>query len=224
MPVSSGNASTTSASTGAPRPGYVRTRSSSAARWRSRSGSSPTRFRRPTELGLPPIYNQLVELPQGLVIVTGPTGAGKTTTLAAVIDSINSRRAAHVITVEEPIEFLHRHKRSLVNQREVGVDCIVVRERAARRTSGRPRRAARGRDPRPRDDLDRADDGRDWSPRVRDHAHQRCCAVGRPHRRRVPRRESEPDPRHNSRARSPACCHSVCSPASAEVGWQRSKC
>ena len=75
------------------------------------------------ELGLPAICDRLVDLPQGLVIVTGPTGAGKTTSLAALIDAINTRRPAHVITVEEPIEFVHHHKRSLVNQREVGVDC-----------------------------------------------------------------------------------------------------
>jgi twitching motility protein PilT len=75
------------------------------------------------DLGLPDVVNKLVDLPQGLVIVTGPTGAGKTTTLASVIDTINQRRAAHVITVEEPIEFVHHHKRALVNQREVGVDC-----------------------------------------------------------------------------------------------------
>jgi len=75
------------------------------------------------QLGLPPICDQLVDLPQGLVIVTGPTGAGKTTTLAAIINVINERRSAHVITVEEPIEFIHHHKRCAVNQREVGVDC-----------------------------------------------------------------------------------------------------
>ncbi len=74
------------------------------------------------DLGLPPILNQLAELPRGLVLVTGPTGSGKSTTLAAMVDRINRRRKGHIMTIEDPIEFLHRHRRCLVNQREVGTD------------------------------------------------------------------------------------------------------
>jgi len=74
------------------------------------------------ELGLPKAAGELSRLTRGLVLVTGPTGSGKTTTLASVIDLINSERYAHVITVEDPIEFLHPHKNCLVNQREVGAD------------------------------------------------------------------------------------------------------
>ncbi len=74
------------------------------------------------ELGLPPIIEKLAERPRGLVLVTGPTGSGKSTTLAALIDKINSERQGHIITVEDPIEFVHQHKRSIVNQREVGSD------------------------------------------------------------------------------------------------------
>ncbi|HVG39797.1 MAG TPA: type IV pilus twitching motility protein PilT [Pyrinomonadaceae bacterium] len=74
------------------------------------------------ELGLPPVVAQLCELPRGLVLVTGPTGSGKTTTLAAMIDKINRERRAHIITVEDPIEYLHNHKGCLVDQREVGVN------------------------------------------------------------------------------------------------------
>ncbi|MBI5886437.1 MAG: type IV pilus twitching motility protein PilT [Deltaproteobacteria bacterium] len=75
-----------------------------------------------TELGLPPILEELCKKPRGLILVTGPTGSGKTTTLAAMIDKINSERHEHIITVEDPIEYLHPSKKALVNQREVGYD------------------------------------------------------------------------------------------------------
>jgi twitching motility protein PilT len=74
------------------------------------------------ELGLPAIMEELSCRPRGLVLVTGPTGAGKTTTLASVIDFINTNRSLHVITIEDPIEYLHNHKKSIVTQREVGSD------------------------------------------------------------------------------------------------------
>jgi twitching motility protein PilT len=73
-------------------------------------------------LGLPPSVEQFAELPRGLVLVTGPTGSGKSTTLASLVDIVNRNKAVHIMTVEDPIEFLHHHKRSLVNQREVGED------------------------------------------------------------------------------------------------------
>ncbi len=74
------------------------------------------------ELGLPPILNHFAERPRGLVLVTGPTGSGKSTTLAAMVDRINRRRRGHILTVEDPIEFVHRPRRCMVNQREVGTD------------------------------------------------------------------------------------------------------
>ncbi|WP_281285284.1 type IV pilus twitching motility protein PilT [Cellulomonas xylanilytica] len=74
------------------------------------------------DLGVPPVVSSFAGLPRGLVLVTGPTGSGKSTTLAAVIDLANRTRADHIMTVEDPIEFLHRHKKSLINQREVGAD------------------------------------------------------------------------------------------------------
>jgi twitching motility protein PilT len=74
------------------------------------------------ELGMPDSVSRFAHLPRGLVLVTGPTGSGKTTTLASLLDLANRSRAAHIITIEDPIEFLHPHKRSLVNQREVGSD------------------------------------------------------------------------------------------------------
>ena len=74
------------------------------------------------ELGLPPGLRSLTEKPNGLVLVTGPTGSGKSTTLASMIDEINRTRSEHIITIEDPIEFLHRHKHCVVNQREIGTD------------------------------------------------------------------------------------------------------
>ncbi|HET6332700.1 MAG TPA: type IV pilus twitching motility protein PilT [Polyangiales bacterium] len=74
------------------------------------------------ELGLPPVIAKLSNLPSGLVLVTGPTGSGKTTTLAAIIDKINAEQRSHILTIEDPIEFLHPNKLSVVNQREVGAD------------------------------------------------------------------------------------------------------
>ncbi|HEY0970633.1 MAG TPA: type IV pilus twitching motility protein PilT [Gemmatimonadales bacterium] len=74
------------------------------------------------ELGLPPVVARMAEKPRGLVLVTGPTGSGKSTTLAAMIDKINRERRGHIITVEDPIEFIHRHQGCIVNQREVGTD------------------------------------------------------------------------------------------------------
>jgi twitching motility protein PilT len=74
------------------------------------------------DLGLPPVVSQLAEAPRGLILVTGPTGSGKTTTLACMIDQINSNRAVHIVTIEEPIEVLHPDRMATVNQREIGMD------------------------------------------------------------------------------------------------------
>ncbi|KAF0221890.1 MAG: twitching motility protein [Geobacteraceae bacterium] len=74
------------------------------------------------ELGLPPVVRELAAKPRGLVLVTGPTGSGKSTTLASIIDKINTDRRDHIVTIEDPIEYLHPHKGCLVNQREVGAD------------------------------------------------------------------------------------------------------
>ena len=74
------------------------------------------------ELGLPPIVHELTKKPRGFVLVTGPTGSGKSTTLASMLDRINSEREQHIMTIEDPIEFLHGHKRCIVNQRELGFD------------------------------------------------------------------------------------------------------
>jgi twitching motility protein PilT len=74
------------------------------------------------ELGLPPVVQQLAERPRGLVLVTGPTGSGKSTTLASMVDKINRERRGHILTIEDPIEFVHTHQGCMINQREVGAD------------------------------------------------------------------------------------------------------
>jgi twitching motility protein PilT len=82
----------------------------------------PETIRSLEDLGLPPVLGKLSDRPRGLVLVTGPTGSGKSTTLAAMIDRVNQQRPAHILTIEDPIEYLHPHKRALVNQREVHSD------------------------------------------------------------------------------------------------------
>jgi len=82
----------------------------------------PNKIRTTVDLGLPEVTNKFTEFPRGLVLVTGPTGSGKSTTLAALVDKINTERASHIITVEDPIEYTHKSKRSLVVQREVHYD------------------------------------------------------------------------------------------------------
>jgi twitching motility protein PilT len=76
------------------------------------------------ELGLPPVVAELATKPRGLVLVTGPTGSGKSTTLASIIDKINSETRQHIVTIEDPIEYLHGHKMCVVNQREIGADTV----------------------------------------------------------------------------------------------------
>lgn len=84
--------------------------------------SIPSTFKTFDEIGMPKAILDIMRLPKGLLLVTGPTGSGKSTTLASMIDFLNETRSSHIMTVEDPIEFIHTHKRSIVNQREVGQD------------------------------------------------------------------------------------------------------
>ena len=88
----------------------------------------PAELKTLEDLGLPSILREFAGKPRGLVLVTGPTGSGKSTTLAAVIDEINRTRSDHIMTIEDPIEFLHRHKQCIVNQREIGPDAVSFAE------------------------------------------------------------------------------------------------
>lgn len=82
----------------------------------------PTRLSTMNDLNLPPIFKEIAALTQGLVLITGPTGSGKSTTLAAIIDHINTERTLHIVTMEDPVEFIHSSKKSLISQREISRD------------------------------------------------------------------------------------------------------
>ena len=101
------------------------------------------------QIGLPQSVEELLFLPRGLILVTGPTGSGKTTTLASMIDLINTRSAGHIMTIEDPIKYYHPHKLGILNQREVGVDVPTFPGRLAPRPAPAP-----GCDPRRRNALD----------------------------------------------------------------------
>jgi twitching motility protein PilT len=92
----------------------------------------PSRLMSLSEIGLPPVVESLLSRTRGLILVTGPTGSGKTTTLASMLNYINENFDRHIITVEEPIEYYHTHKKSMVNQRELGIDVISYDEAVRR--------------------------------------------------------------------------------------------
>src|SRR5262249_42844935 len=82
----------------------------------------PQKIQALDELGLPRVIFDILKIPKGLILVTGPTGSGKSTTLASMIDHLNDTHPGHIVTIEDPIEFVHQHKKSIINQREVGAD------------------------------------------------------------------------------------------------------
>src|SRR5213075_300790 len=115
----------------------------------------PDQTKNAGQLGLPPVIDRVCEERRGLILVTGATGSGKSTTLAAMIDRINSTRSGHIVTIEDPIEFLHRDKKAFVTQREVEVDTRSFAE-ALRAAPGSGRDPGR-RDARSRNHRNRAD-------------------------------------------------------------------
>ena len=177
-----------------------------------------TTIRSLEELNVPDVVAQFATLPRGLVLVTGPTGSGKSTTLAALIDLVNRTRFDHIVTVEDPIEYVHGNKRSLINQREVGSDTHSVQRRAQARAASGPRRHPGRRDARPGDDLGRADRGRDRPPGVRDPAHAERGADHRPHHRRLPARTSRTRSARSSRRPCRAWCRRPWCPARSGTG------
>lgn len=88
----------------------------------------PNRIRTMAELNLPEVFKTFCDIPRGLVLVTGPTGSGKSTTLAAMVDYINESRRDHIVTIEDPVEFVHQHKNCIVNHREIGPDVVSFSE------------------------------------------------------------------------------------------------
>ena len=143
-----------------------------ARRHQRRLPPDPARHpRASTSSQLPLILEEFTRKPRGFVLVTGPTGSGKSTSLAAMVDLINTTREEHILTIEDPIEFLHRHKKCIVNQREIGTDAIDFAGALRAGLAPGPRRDPRRGDARHRDDLHGADRRGDGPPRFRDAPH-----------------------------------------------------
>ncbi len=156
----------------------------------------PSKIMTAEEMGLSKEILQLCHLPKGLVLVTGPTGSGKSTTLCALIDYINRNRTDHIITIEDPIEFVHENKKCLINQRQVRRAHRLLQGRPAGGPARGPRHRAGGRDARPGDGGHRHRDRGDRPPRLRDPAHLVGPLHRGPDHRPVPRRPAGADPGH----------------------------
>ncbi len=140
------------------------------------------------DLGMGQVFKDISMAPRGLVLVTGPTGSGKSTTLAAMVDFINDNRYQHILTIEDPIEFVHESKKCLVNQREVHRDTHGFSEALRVGIARRPRHHSGRRDARPDHDPPRADRRGNRTPGVRHAAHDVGVEDDRPDHRPVPGR------------------------------------
>ena len=127
------------------------------------------------QLGLPEILKDLIMLQRGLILMVGATGSGKSTTLAAMIDHRNENSSGHIVTIEDPIEFLHTNKRSIVNQREVGLDTQSLPRALRSAMRAAPGRDPDRRDPRPRDDGGGDRPRRHGPPRAGDAAREQLA-------------------------------------------------
>ena len=145
----------------------------------------PAELRTLEELGLPDSLRDLAMKPRGLVLVTGPTGSGKSTTLASMVDEVNRAKPYHILTIEDPIEFVHRHKRCVVTQREIRTGRAHVLRGAPRGAAPGPGRGPPRRDARPRDDRHRADRRGDGPPGPRHAAYAERPLDDRPRHRRL---------------------------------------
>ena len=156
----------------------------------------PAKILTAEELGLSPHILKLCKLNKGLVLVTGPTGSGKSTTLCAMIDYINRTRNDHIITIEDPIEFVHENKSCLINQREVGTHTDGFKDGAARRDARGSGHHAGRRAARSRNGGHRDRDGGNRPPGVRHAAHDHGGIHRRSRDRSVPDRAAGADPHH----------------------------
>ena len=155
------------------------------APWPRAFRTIPWEIRSFRDLGLPDVVTTLCERPRGLVLVTGPTGSGKSTTLAAMLDKINAERHEHIVTIEDPIQYLHSHKKCVVNQRELHADTLLPNAlRSALRQDPDVVLIGEMRD------LETIEsspaDRRDGPPHLRHPAHQLGVADHQPHHRRLP--------------------------------------
>ena len=144
--------------------------------------SIPTKIKTLEELGVPSVIKSFGEMRGGIVLVTGPTGSGKSTTLAALMDYINSNFSRHIVTIEEPIEFVHRNKRSIITQREVPEHCRQLSGGPEGRASRRCRHRAGRRNARSGNHLARVDRRGNRTARLRHPSHQQLAQDRRPNR------------------------------------------